>query len=413
VRAGATPKPRSDASYARARRGYRWTVTFFAAVLALLGAVTAAEAWRFVGDGIERGGVDAFYASPEGAVPDDPGSLIRSDELLGTPFASRAWRIMYTSTTTDGDPVVVTGVVITPFGIAPSDGRTVLAWSHPTTGAARGCAPSYGFDPFSGIEGLRLFLARGYTVVATDYAGMGVDGPDSYLVGGTEGRNVLDAVRAARSIGATQAGADVVLWGHSQGGQAALFAAEQAADYAPELDIEAVAVAAPAADLGGLMGAHLDDISGVTIGAYAFTAYAETYGDSVPGAQLADILTPEAQRIVPQMNELCLLPDLDRLHEIGEPLVGDFTIADPTRTEPWQSLFAENSAGQTAFDAPLFVAQGLSDQLIPHEITADFVAHEKSLGIDVTEHTIGIATHSTIAYLTLPALMLWLDALDL
>lgn len=393
------------------RRGYRWSVAFFAAVLALVGAVVAAEAGRVGGDLIERHDIDAFYAQPDGAASGAPGTLVKSEELLGTPFASRAWRIMYRSTTTAGDPVVVTGLVVTPFGPTPEAGRTVLAWAHPTTGAARGCAPSYGFDPFIGIEGLRLLLNRGYTVVATDYAGMGTDGPDSYLIGGTEGRNVLDAVRAAQAIPASQAGSDVVVWGHSQGGQAALFAAEQAAQYAPELDVEAVAVAAPAADLSGLMGAHLDDISGVTIGSYAFTAYAQTYGDTVPGAQLSDILTPAAQAVVPQMNELCLLPDLDRLHEMGQPLVGDFTTSNPTTTAPWQQLFAENSAGSVAFDAPLFVAQGLDDQLIPPAVTAAFVAHEQSIGIDVAFHEVPGATHSTIAYLALPALIHWLDGL--
>jgi alpha-beta hydrolase superfamily lysophospholipase len=255
---------------------------------------------------------------------------------------------------------------------------------------------------------MRVFLDRGYTVVATDYAGMGTDGPDSYLVGGTEANNVLDAVRAARSIPAAQAGTEVVLWGHSQGGQAALFAAERAATYAPELQIAGVAVAAPAADLTDLMGAHLDDISGVTIGAYAFTAFAETYGATIAGASLESILTPAALAVVPRMNDLCLLTDLDELHEMGEPLVGDFLLSDPTATEPWQTLLADNSAGSTAFAAPLFVAQGSADQLIVPEDTARFVDHERSIGIDATLHPVEGATHSTIAYLALPALDLWL-----
>jgi alpha-beta hydrolase superfamily lysophospholipase len=283
-----------------------------------------------------------------------------------------------------------------------------MSWAHPTTGAAAECAPSYAFDPYLGIEGMHVFLDRGYTVVATDYAGMGTDGPDSYLVGGTEANNVLDAVRAARSIPAAQAGTEVVLWGHSQGGQAALFAAERAATYAPELQIAGVAVAAPAADLTDLMGAHLDDISGVTIGAYAFTAFAETYGATIAGASLESILTPAALAVVPRMNDLCLLTDLDELHEMGQPLVGDFLLSDPTATEPWQTLLADNSAGSTAFAAPLFVAQGSADQLIVPEDTARFVDHERSIGIDATLHPVEGATHSTIAYLALPALDLWL-----
>ncbi|MET0298070.1 MAG: alpha/beta fold hydrolase, partial [Microbacterium sp.] len=244
----------------------------------------------------------------------------------------------------------------------------------------------------------------GYTVVATDYAGMGTAGPDSYLIGVTEGNNVLDAVRAAQAIPGAEAGSDVILWGHSQGGQAVLFAAERAEEYAPELTIRAVAAAAPAANLQNLMKAHLDDISGVTIGSYAFTAFAEVYDEPID-----EILTPAALTIVPEMNELCLIPNIQRLHTMGDSLVGDFTTADPTTTEPWKSLLEENSAGSTAFDAPVFIAQGLEDELVVPKDTADFASHEASLGMDVTLHEIPFATHSTVAYLSLPALLQWLD----
>jgi pimeloyl-ACP methyl ester carboxylesterase len=376
-----------------------------AAALAVVGGVVAVEQVRVVGDALERPGVDAFYSQPADAAVGDPGTIVKLDALLGTPFASRAWRIMYRTTDVHGDPAVSTGVLVVPLTPAPPQGRTIVSWGHPTTGAARECAPSYGFDPFLGIEGLRFLLDRGYAVVATDYVGMGTDGADSYLVGATGGNAVLDAARAARTLPEARANDRVVLWGHSQGGQAVLFAAERAAAYAPELDILAVAAAAPAADLSGLMSDHLDDISGVTIGSYAFTAYAGVY----PDAPLDGILTPAALETVPRMNELCLLTHISELHEIGGPLVGDFTTADPTKTEPWASLFAENSAGATAFDAPLFLAQGLDDELILPADTEKFARHEASLGIPVTLHEVSIATHGTIAYLALPAMLRWLD----
>ncbi len=391
----------------RARR-QRFVFAFVAATLAVVGGVVAAEEVRLVGDALERPGIDAFYAQPHDAAEGEPGSLVKADALLGAPLAARAWRIMYRTTDVHGDAAVATGVLVTPLTPAPPRGRTVVSWGHPTTGAARDCAPSYGFDPFVGIEGLRFLLDRGYAVVATDYVGMGTAGPDSYLVGVTGGNAVLDAVRAARAITDARASERVVLWGHSQGGQAVLFAAQQAADYAPELDIQAVAAAAPAADLPGLMSAHLDDISGVTIGSYAFTAYADVY----PEASLDMILTPTAQEIVPRMNQLCLLTNIPKLHEIGQPLVGDFTTSDPTKTEPWASLLEENSAGATAFDAPLFLAQGLDDELVVPSDTTAFAQHEVELGMDVTYHEIPFATHGTVAYLALPAMLRWLDGVS-
>ncbi|MFE5407444.1 alpha/beta fold hydrolase [Microbacterium sp. NPDC056569] len=387
----------------RARR-HRFVIAFMAATLAVVGGVVAAEELRIVGDALERPGIDEFYVQPDDAAGGEPGALVKADALLGAPLASRAWRIMYRTTDVHGEPAVATGVLVVPLVPAPPGGRTVVSWGHPTTGAARDCAPSYGFDPFVGIEGLRFLLNRGYAVVATDYVGMGTSGTDSYLVGVTGGNAVLDAVRAARAIVETRASERVVLWGHSQGGQAVLFAAQQAADYAPELNVVAVAAAAPAADLPGLMSAHLDDISGVTIGSYAFTAYADVY----PQAPVDGILTPAAREIVPRMNELCLLSNISTLHEIGQPLVGDFTMSDPTTTEPWASLLEQNSAGAEAFDAPLFLAQGLSDELVVPSDTTAFAQHEAELGMDVTYHEIPFADHGTVAYLALPAMLRWL-----
>ncbi|MGY1745933.1 alpha/beta fold hydrolase [Blastococcus sp. SYSU D00695] len=388
------------------RRGARAAA---AAVLALAAVLVVLEGPRVAGDAAERADLAAFYEQPAGAADGDPGTVVRSEALAGTPAGSRAWRVMYRSTDLDGRPVVVTGVVVRPVGDAPPGGRTVLAWGHPTTGTAASCAPSRGFDPFIGIEGLRMALDRGYTVVATDYAGMGTAGPDSYLVGRTAARTVLDAVRAARHLDGAQAGDRVVLWGHSQGGQAVLLAAEDQPGYAPELQVLAVAAAAPAADLTALLRSHLDDVSGVTIGSYAFPAFAGVYGPDVPGARLDDVLTTEAVRALPEMNRLCLLSSLRELHRIGAPLVGHFFAADPTTTQPWASLLRENSAGSRPIAAPVFVAQGARDELVLPADTDAFVQTARRTGDRVDLHVVGHATHATIAYLALPALDRWLD----
>ena len=393
------------------RRRTRWIAAAGAAVLAVLGAVVAVEGIRLAGDLAERQGLQAFYTQPADALAGDPGSLIKSEPLVGVPFDAGGWRIMYRSTDLNGDPVVSTGIVVTPLGIAPEGGRIVASWGHPTTGSDPSCAPSLALDPYIGIEGMRVLLDRGYTVVATDYTGMGTEGPDSYLIGDTEGHNVLDAVRAAQHIPEAHAGSDVVLWGHSQGGQAVLFAAELAADYAPELTLKAVAAAAPAADLTALMETHLTDISGVTIGSYAFSAFSSIYADR--GADLSEILTPEAQAILPEMNKLCLLTHISELHKIAEPVVGKFVSADPTTTEPWKTFLEENSAGASGFDAPLLVLQGMSDELIRPPDTETYVQRAKDLGIPVTYRTIKSATHGTIAYLGLADLDSWLEGLGL
>ena len=394
----------------RSRRS-AFRIAALAVAAILLAAIVTVIGSRLLGDANEQGGLAAFYEQPAGSAEGAPGSVIKSERLEGVPVDTEAWRIMYRTTDEDGNAAVATGVVITPLGAAPTGGRTVLAWGHPTTGSAVDCAPSRGFDPFIGIEGMRPMLDRGYTVVATDYVGMGTPGTDSYLVGITAGNSVLDSVRAARAIPEAAAGTDVVLWGHSQGGQAALFAAERASTYAPELTVRAVAVAAPAADLSALMQTHLDDVSGVTIGSYAFQSFADVYADE--GAELSTILTPEARAILPEMNELCLLTHIDELHSIAAPVVGKFVSQDPTTVEPWSRLLRENSAGAVAFDAPLLIAQGLNDQLVRPEDTERLVERTEQLGMDVTYHTVEIADHGTIAYLAIPEVNTWLDGLGL
>src|SRR3546814_20740867 len=70
-----------------------------------------------------------------------------------------------------------------------------------------------------------------------------------YLVGGDTARSVLDAVRAARPIPGAAAGGQFAVWGESQGGHAAPWAAISAQSYAPEPRLVGPAAAAPPTDL--------------------------------------------------------------------------------------------------------------------------------------------------------------------
>ena len=56
-------------------------------------------------------------------------------------------------------------------------------------------------------------------------------------------------MRAARNLAVRTPPNRFAVWGHSQGGHAALFTGELAPEYAPELKLVGIAVAAPATDL--------------------------------------------------------------------------------------------------------------------------------------------------------------------
>ena len=59
-------------------------------------------------------------------------------------------------------------------------------------------------------------------------------------------------MRAAHNLPGSAANAQTVVWGHSQGGQASLFAGEIAPTYAPELDLRGIVAGAPVTDVAAM-----------------------------------------------------------------------------------------------------------------------------------------------------------------
>ena len=139
------------------------------------------------------------------------------------------------------------------------------------------CAPSLAIFLFEQIQGLRSFVRDGYVVAATDYPGLGTEGPHPYLVGISEARAVIDSVRVAAQLPGAGGGKKFVVWGHSQGGHAALFTGIIAKAYAPELDLLGVAAAAPATDLVTLMNEDIDSVGGKNITAMTLWSWQRVF----------------------------------------------------------------------------------------------------------------------------------------
>jgi acetyl esterase/lipase len=397
----------------RLRRGSVIVVAVAATAVLVLVTVAmvlipAAGPRRLIAGTLEAGDPQ-FYAVPASTPAAPPGTLVRSEELLSAPDGSRAWRVLYHSTDLGGRDTVLSGIVVAPDSPAPVTGRVVVGWGHPTTGAVAGCAPSLGVDPFLLVEGLPDLIRAGYVVVAPDYPGLGVAAPSSYLIGTSESRSLLDAIRAARQL-PTDATTTTVLWGHSQGGHAVLFAAQQARAYAPELTIRAAAVAAPAADLGTLLDDDIGDVSGVTIGSYAFAAYQQAYAAQNPGLALTGILTDAGAAVTPTMAGLCLFGDNERLHALATPLIGGYLRSDPRTTPPWSTFLAENTPGAPPAGLPVFVAQGGADTLVIPSATQGYVAAACQAGGRMTFRLYPSDTHGTIADAAMPDVLTFLAA---
>lgn len=314
---------------------------------------------------------EAVYDVKPGEASGKPGSIIRVWPLDGGgPGGGNAFRILYRSKGLNNQPIAVSGAIFIPPGPPPPGGRNVLAYAHPTSGVVEACAPSLMPDTAGMIWGLADMLAKGYVVVATDYPGLGTPGIHPYLIGVSEGRAVLDSVRAARDLPSSGASNRFVVWGHSQGGHASLYTGELAASYAPDLKLFGVAAAAPATYLVELFDADKSTSTGIELTAMALYSWSKLYNDPA-----TSIVEPGAMPIYQRMAQDCIesVPEFAALNQAEKPLSQmQFLKADPSETEPWRGIMLRNTPGQAPAGAPVFIAQGTADTTVLPAITKQF-----------------------------------------
>lgn len=367
-------------------------------LVVLIGALIVVATLAFAVRAIEPSEPGAFYRPPAPLPTTGAGTIIRSEPLDTAPPGARGWRVLYLSTGMQGEPIAVSGVVLAPTEDAPAGSRKVVAWAHPTTGVASRCAPSIGADGGAGaIPGLRGLLDAGYVVAATDYAGLGTLGPHPYLVGDSEAHAVLDIVRAAGRIDQARAGRSVALWGHSQGGHAALFAGQAAPVYAPELDLVGVAAAAPATELADLLRRDIGSVSGNVLASMALVSWSEVYADR--GAELAAAVETPAIPAVELIADTCIETTAQDIIDLpsAEVLQIGFIEGDPWSIPPWNELLAENTPGASPIAAPVLVAQGTADTIVWPGVTATWIATQCGTGVVIDERLYDGRTHTEIA----------------
>jgi pimeloyl-ACP methyl ester carboxylesterase len=310
---------------------------------------------------------DAFYA-PHAGQPPEPGALLRQEALdRGVPAEAQGWRILYGTTRQDAMPAVASAIVV--VGRKPHDGpRPLIAWTHGTTGFAPGCAPSLLDDPFANVPALQQAIDKGWAFVGTDYVGLGTAGPHPYLIGEGQARSALDAIRAVRQMKDLRLGDGAVVWGHSQGGHAALWTGILAPAYAPELKLLGVAAVAPASDLRPL----LEAVQGTTVGrimsSFVLRSYSEAYADVSFDAYVG----APTRWLARDMSGRCLA-GREALFSVAEALATGGSIFETAPTSgPLGERLAQNTPARP-LPQPLLIAQGLADDLVRPEIQAGFV----------------------------------------
>ncbi len=335
-----------------------------------------------------------------------PGTILRVwPQVGGSVENATAYRILYRSTGLNGEPIAVSGAVLFRGEANPRVKRDVIAWAHPTTGVVEKCAPTLLPDLSGTIAGIEDMLDRGFVIAATDYAGLGGQGMHPYLIGMSEARAVLDSVRAARQLPDAAAGDRFAVWGHSEGGHAALFTGEQAASYAPELKLVGVAAAAPATYLGELFRADRGSIGGNSLTAMVILSWSKIF--NIP---IDSVVVPGATRTFEAVARTCIerITELLRLEEIEAPLQREFLKVDPTTIEPWRGIMDKNTPGQSPAGAPVFLVQGTADELVRPQITKQFANRLCEAGAVVEMKWLEGVSHSFAGYDGAPSAVAWM-----
>lgn len=324
--------------------------------------------------------VDEFYAAPRD-LPDEPGRLVRAEPFTaGIPGTADGWRILYTTLGVEGEVRVASGIVAVPKN---GDGQwPVINWHHGTTGFAEHCAPSLQErGMWSGaMYILPTLINEGWAVVATDYIGLGTEGPHPYLIGPPSARAGLDAGRAARELAEADLGVRTVVWGHSQGGGSALWAGALARDYAPELWVQGVAALAPAADPSALVENIADMTGGSIFASYAFASFSEIY----PGITYADYVRPGAETTLRKMSERCLTdPSIIISVAAALGMSGDARLFSTPPSTGDLGRFLRRNTAPLHQTAPLLLAHGGADSVISVTAQTEYVDRMCGAGQDV------------------------------
>jgi pimeloyl-ACP methyl ester carboxylesterase len=306
--------------------------------------------------------------------------------------------LLYRSKALHGKPTAVSGSLSLPKGKRPKGGWPIITYAHGTTGSGDACAPTRGYDADDlnsyAFPLLRKWLKAGYAVVRTDYDGLGTPGLHQYLAGETEGRSVLDAVRAARAFAPKKLSKRFVIAGHSQGGHAALFAAAAAPKYLPELKLRGTVAFAPASHLKSQFQLSMN-VAQPGGGLGAIVALGLRAVDTVdPSLGVPGLVTPQASALYPQTKTRCY-DALSKPDSFGGVPLNQ--ILDKTKDlTPLLNAVGESDPEHLRPRTPVRIEQGTADQTVLEGFTKQLADEYAANNVKVVYKTYQGVSHRGI-----------------
>lgn len=368
-------------------------------------------------------GTPAAYIFPKDAPPNAADSVVMTYKMKGI----------------KGTETLATSLVFTPKTAPPAGGWPIVVWAHGTTGVADKCAPSVNTLTIPGIFGpgdpttknfIDSFLKEGYVVVAPDYEGLGEPGGNElhpFLHVKSEAYSITDAVVATKSWLRDKVSNKWAVVGHSQGGQAALGAAQYAAR--ANMDYKGTVAVAPASNLkmiDSLIQFKLEGLSDFLVDkdgnddpegqrkAFGYVAtdgftaliaasIKSTYG---VGGTYSQVFKSPTDKIAEQAESLCVV-------ELGSKFlqgIGEYAFKNnssikgyPRRNvgymdDPIVKQFLEKDSQplQVLVKTPIIIYQGGADTLVLPQATDALVAQARALTTKIDYRTDPKWDHGTV-----------------
>jgi len=314
-----------------------------------------------------------------------------------------------------GQEVQATSLVFTPNTPPPTGGWPIVVWAHGTTGVADACAPSKAALTDSTKDLISKLLAAGYVVVAPDYEGLGTPGIHPFLNVKSEAFSITDAVVATRNYLLQRNLLTSKKWltvGHSQGGNAALGAAQYASR--AQLDYKGTVAVAPASNLGNILVAGEAQVANAPIDIKIATyAQLDTYTALVtagirntqPSFDYGQVFTSQISSIAAQAENLCSGPLYGAFYEGMSNYAKDHngTLDGFTRTQPnfmavpLVKTFLEKDSQplQVKVTTPIIIYQGIADPTVPKLATDLLIFNATTLGTKINSYVTGNWDHNT------------------
>lgn len=358
---------------------------------------------------------DPFYVPPVGFEHTAPGTVLRSRDVrigfLGLiPQPTTATQLLYRSTDLRGAPHAAVTTVIVPAGTAVN--RPIVSYQCAVDAVSDQCFPSYalrrGAHALGSVAQLEYLLisavvAQGWAVSIPDHEGVeGIWGAPH-----EPGYHILDGLRAALNTEALglSAQAPIGMWGYSGGGLATAWAAEEFADYAPELNLVGAVLGSPVGDLGEVF-QRLNGTFWAGLPATVIAALTHIY----PGLDriINEHATDQGKAMLHDIETMTTAMAVLKHKKLDFGRLLDQPLQQVVGTPEVQHVFESIKLGKTAPSVPLLMVQAAHDQIISVD-GIDELAETYALGgSHVTYHRDGLSEHIVLHPLAAPMALHWL-----